>query len=122
MGKRAFQVMGAGYSAGHAIAINGSMNTTVSAAGTTQATATAIGAGNSFISTAAASSGVVLPQGQPGDEFDIYNGGANAVTVYPPTGAKINGLGTNSGMTLGTNSECHYKQWSTTQFTANLSA
>ena len=122
MGRRAFQVMGAGYSAGQAIALNGSMNAAVAAAGTTQATATAIGAGNSFVTTAAASSGVVLPQGQPGDEFDVYNGGANAVLVYPPTGAKINSLATNGGITLATNTECHFKQWSTTQFTANLSA
>ena len=52
----------------------------------------------------------------------IYNGGANALTVYPPSGAKINGLATNAGMLLATNTACEFYCLSTTQWTGILSA
>lgn len=122
MGRRAFQVMGGGLSQGNAIAINGSMNNTVSAAGTTQGTATTLGAGNNLLTTVASGAGVIMPQGQPGDELDIFNMGANACLVYPATSAKINSLATNGAFTLATNTGCKVKQWSTTQYTVLLSA
>lgn len=57
----------------------------ISAAGTTQATATQLPAGINLmeIDTAAASSGVALPPCYQGTEFSIYNNGANTVTFYP---------------------------------------
>lgn len=121
---RAFQIMQGGTPAVQAIAITGgnSVNTAVSAAGTTQGTATALGAAFTIITTAGASSGVILPQGQPGDRLMIYNSGANAVLVYPPTGAKINSGATNAGAALATQTVCEYVQLSTTQYFANLSA
>ena len=122
MGQRAHQVMGAGFSQGQAIAINGSMNASVSAAGTTQATATAIGAANFMVTTAAAGSGVILPQGQPGDEIDGFNGTSNSFYVYPPTGAKFNNLSTNGGILLGPGTSATFKQWTTTQYTVLMSA
>lgn len=121
---RAFQIMQGGTPAVQAIAITGgnSVNTAVSAAGTTQATATALGAAFSVITTAAAGSGVILPQGQPGDRLFVYNAGANAAYVYPPTSAKINSLATNAGALLPINTVCEYVQLSTTQYYANQSA
>ena len=74
-------------------------------------------------STVAASSGAVLDnQATAGDTQMIYNGGANALTVYPPSGAKINGLATNAGMLLATNTACEFYCLSTTQWTGVLSA
>lgn len=116
------EIMGGGFSAVSADAIQGGVNSTISAAGTTQGTATAITTSNNFITTAAASSGVILPASQQGDWLIIYNGGANAVTVYPPVGAKINGIATNGGMSLGTNTNCIYFFYSATQVVAHLSA
>jgi hypothetical protein len=67
----------------------GSQNNTfqsgITAAGTTQATATALPAGIYLIEvdTAAASTGVALPPCIPGTEINVYNNGANTITVYP---------------------------------------
>jgi hypothetical protein len=121
---RAFQIMQGGTPAIAAIAITGgnSVNSAVSAAGTTQGTATALGAAFNVITTAAAGSGVILPQGQPGDRIAVYNAGVGAMYVYPPTSAKINTLATNGGAILAPNTFCEYVQLTTTQFYANLSA
>lgn len=116
------EIMQGGFSAISADAIQGGANLTVSAAGTTQATATALPTSNNFISTAAASSGVILPSTQQGDWIVVFNGGANPVTVYPPVGAKINNLTTNGGALLGTNTACIYFCFSATQWVADLSA
>lgn len=116
------EIMQGGFSAISADAIQGNVNLTVSAAGTTQGTATAINTSSVYISTAAASSGVILPAVQQGDWIVIYNGGANAVTIYPPLGAKINSLGTNAGALLATNTACIYFCFSATQWVCDLSA
>jgi len=94
----------------------------ISAAGTTQATATLLINGISWITTAASGSGVVLFPGNPGTSQTVYNAGANAVKVYPSSGAQINGLGTNNAMTLGTNTVCHFWNLNDTQTIGILSA
>ena len=120
---RAAQVMGGGFSAGQVVALNGTQSaTTLAAAGTTQGTATSITAASNYVGTVAASSGVILPTSQPGDEFLIYNGGANALTVYPHSGGKVNGLSTNSGFTLATSTAVRCYAHTTTQWIAMLSA
>lgn len=119
---RAFQVMGAGFSAGQAIAMGGTINAAVSAAGTTQGTATTLTAAINLVTTAAANSGVILPQGQVGDEFLIWNFGANPVYVYPPSAAKINQLATNGGASLPINTGLQVTQITSTQFVAIQSA
>ncbi len=119
---RAFQVMGAGFSAGQAIAMGGTINNAVSAAGTTQGTATTLTAANNNITVAAANSGVILPQGQVGDDFWIINTGANACYIYPASGAKINALATNAGALLPTNTTMLIKQMTSTLYMAVQSA
>ncbi len=96
------QMATSGLSAVAAQSINGNSATALIAAGTTQATAASLPAANNFIGTAAASSGVILPPGNPGDEIFIYNGGANAVTVYPPVGGALNNLAANTGVSVAT--------------------
>ena len=97
--------------------------TGISAAGTTQGTATELIAGISMLSTVASGSGVALsPNATPGAFQLVYNGGANAVTVYPPLGAKINSLATNAGHLLAANTACEYWFASTTQVIGVLSA
>src|SRR4051812_2487987 len=79
----------------------------VVAAGTTQATATLLINGMNGVLTAAANSGVILNSNSlTSDTQVVYNGGANPVKVYPPVGSKINGLPTNTGMILATNTTC----------------
>lgn len=95
----------------------------LSAAGTTQGTATTLTNNVNEITTVAANSGVILdPQISAGDVQTVYNGGANGLRVYPPTGAKINALATNAAMILAVNTACDFKCVSATKIIAVLSA
>lgn len=116
------QTMGAGFSAIQAGVLGGTVKTGITAAGTTQGGATSLTAGINMIGTAAASTGVVCPLTMPGDDMWIYNGGANAVSVYPPSGAKFNSLSTNAAFSLGTNTNCVVKCVSATQWLVIMSA
>lgn len=78
-----------GISAVVANAIVGDITTAVSAAGTTQATATVITTDNVFISTCAANAGIVLPIGEMSKSMYIYNGGVGVLKIYPPVGGTI---------------------------------
>ena len=95
----------------------------VVAAGTTQATATLLVNGMNGILTAAAGSGVILNANSLTSDCQVvYNGGANAVKVYPPTGGKINGLPTNTAMLLSPNTVCQFWFLTDTQVIGILSA
>ncbi len=97
--------------------------TSVSAAGTTQGTATELGAADSEVTTVGASSGCVLSsQLAPGDTQTVFNAGANSLKIYPPSGMQINALGTNLPMTLAVNTGCIFKCISTTRVFGVLSA
>lgn len=116
-------IMGSGFSAGQALGIGGGVATAVSAAGTTQGTATTLPPLSAvMIGTAAASSGVILTAGAPSDSIMVYNGGANPVTVYPPVGAKFNSLSANTGFVLATNTNALCECISATQWLAMISA
>lgn len=94
----------------------------ISAAGTTQGTATLLFNGINWVTIAAANSGVILYPGNLGTSQIVYNAGANAVKVYPPTGAQINGLAVNAGHLLATNTVCVYWNLSSVQVIGVLSA
>lgn len=97
--------------------------TAISAAGTNAATATVLANAVNFVGTTGSGTGVILPANSgPGDGVFIFNGGANPLKVYPTTGAKINGLGTNAAATIGTNTACEFWMGSLTQWGAILSA
>lgn len=115
-------MMGGGLSSGQAKAINGSIASALTAAGTTQGTAYAINAGCAVFSTVAASSGAILPSCEISDEVYVYNGGANALTVYPDSGSSINQLSANSGFSLATNTAVFLKRITTTRWIAIMSA
>lgn len=94
----------------------------ISAAGTTQATAQVLINGISGLTTVASGSGVVLLSAGSGASQFVYNGGANAVKVYPPVAVQINGLGLNNPHVLSANTACEYWTLSSTQIIALLSA
>ncbi len=94
----------------------------LTATGTTQATALLLINGISNIGTAASGTGVLLFPGNPGTSQTVYNGGANSVKIYPTSGAQINGLGTNNGMLLAPNTACHFWNLTATQTIGILSA
>lgn len=84
-----------GLSAVAQAAVSGDQTTGISAAGTTQATATALTTDANFISTCAAAAGVILPIGENGKTCHVYNGGVGICYVYPPVGGTINQNATN---------------------------
>ena len=92
------------------------VNNAVSAAGTTQATATAITKPISNVTTVAANSGVVLPSATPGMRVIIRNGSAITLRIYPAVGAQINSLGTNISFSLDTLATLEFIAFSTTQW------
>jgi len=69
--------------------------------------------------TVAAGTGAILTAGPV---QTIYNGGANLLKVYPPSGAKINNLSTNAAVSLAVNTACTFLYASSTQWIGNLSA
>lgn len=120
---RAVNIMQGGFSAGSAKSINGSIATGLTAAGTTLATALDLTADTNAISTCASGAGVQLPATEIGDSVEVYNGGANACTVYPDaTNSQINSLPAGSGFLLATNTFCYCRKITATRWVANLSA
>lgn len=118
-----YKVMGAGVPDLLVQAAFKDVGDSLTAAGTTQGTALELTNRVNRITTAAANSGVVLAsQGSAGDTQSVFNGGANAVKVYPPVGAKINGQATNAAISLAINTGCDFRCVSSTQWFAVLSA
>lgn len=81
---------------------------TVTAAGTTLATATVLGSNLNVVTTAAASTGVSLPAAAAAGELVFVNNqGANALAVYPATSTgTINGGSAGAAVSLAvTNSK-----------------
>ena len=98
------------------------VGTAISAAGTTQGTATQLTNAENFLTTVAAGSGVILDsQASAGDSQFIYNGGANPVNVYPPSGARIQVLATNLPMILPVGTSVNLYCASTTLWAGVLS-
>jgi hypothetical protein len=65
------------------------VQTAVTAAGTAITDATACTGAFIEVATAGSNSGIQLPDGS--SVYVVYNGGANAVKVYPPTSSYMNG-------------------------------
>lgn len=117
-------LMGLGFSAlqasGDFIA---AVATAISAAGTTQATATALTADCHLVSTAAANSGVIVYNGVIGDSQVVFNDNTgNTFFVYPPVGSRVNNLSTNSGVLLAPNTAAIFVKVTSTRWLAILSA
>ncbi len=115
-------IMQGGVSAGTADAINGQIASGLTAAGTTQGTALLISADTNLFSTVGSGAGAVLYAGQSGDSCDVYNGGANALAIYPPSGSRFNQVAVNGSISLGTSTMCTIRIVSATQCIVNLSA
>lgn len=93
----------------------------LTATGTTQATAYAMTMADNEFTTVAEGAGAILYAGVAGDEQWVYNGGSNSLTVYPPSGSKINGLVANAGVQVPTNTACSFKCMTSTRWVGMLS-
>jgi hypothetical protein len=112
--------IGSGYASGYPTV---SYQNGISAAGTTQAGATALTACINRISTAAASSGVALPVSAGGMTITVANAGANAVNVYPynSSGDIINALAANAAFSVPASKTASFFCCATGQWHALLS-
>lgn len=90
------------------------VSATVSAAGTDQAGATALTNEVNRVTTVAAGAGARLPTAVAGMAVPVFSDGANALKVYPATGAAIDALSTNAAHTLAVGEEAIYFALSST--------
>lgn len=95
------KLIAGGLSANAVRALAGDAISGLIATGTTQATALALIGENNVFSTVGTSSGAILPVGESSKTILVYNGGANALSIYPPVGGSINALSTNTAYSLG---------------------
>jgi hypothetical protein len=119
------KLMGLGISAAAAaqLAEAADLTTGITAAGTTQAGAQAIYADVNVVATAAASSGVLLPNDRTaGDVVEVTNLGANSLSVYPPSGGNIGTGAANAPLALAVGKTGRYRLVSATQWTSQVSA
>lgn len=92
------EAVGVGVEIEHAKWIVGSKDLAVSAAGTGQSDATTLTAAATLLTTVASSTGVKPHADIPVDSvMRVYNGGANPVLIYPPSGGQLNNKTVNTG-------------------------
>jgi hypothetical protein len=100
-------------------ALNGAVvdnNNAVSAAGSTQAGATALTVDYNVVTTVAASTGVRLPTGTAGRRIVIVNKGANTLKIYPVTSSYIDGGLINAAISVAANGSIELMASSSTQW------
>lgn len=92
--------------------------TTVAAAGSnSQANSTAITKRITVVSTVSSTArGVRLPAPTVGDYYEVYNGSATTMNVYPASGGKIGTASTNAAATLAANKGSRYWAQTATQW------
>ena len=97
--------------------------TTLTAAGSTQGTATLIGSGTASVTIVSSSGkGVQLPSCAPGSSVFVWNGGANTTHVYGQTGEAIGAGAANALFALATKKSAVFLKVSATQWAQNLTA
>lgn len=115
-------LMGSGIPAAAARHIIGTVASGLTATGTTQADALLINDISEF-TTVASGTGALIPANlSRGDNVLIYNGGANALTVYPPVGESINALSANAGFSVAANKLVKIFKVSNTRWASLLTA
>jgi len=104
----------------HATSIAGTLTTGLTAAGTTQGTALAITDDINVVTTTALNSGVVLSANLTiGDTVLVSNFGANALSVYPPTGGKIDNGSANAAKSVAANTTLQFICINTVDFVSH---
>ena len=93
-----------------------SVGTGISAAGTTQGTATALTKEFNVVSTVASGAGVVLPTAVAGMRITVINTSANALLVYPASTGIINSAAANAAYSQPAGARLDYISTSTTQW------
>ena len=84
------------------------VNAAVTAAGSTQGTATALTKQMNVVTTVSAGQGVMLPPPTAGMVIYVTNASATSLLVYPTSGGIIGNLSTNAGYTMPAGSTLQY--------------
>ena len=96
-----------------------SIQTNISAAGTTQNTATLLGNTINIVNTGISGAGVILPNVNPGIVIFIKNATGNDLSIYPQLNAQIDNASTNAAYVLASSNttlrliSASYTQWYT---------
>lgn len=95
-----------------------SVTTAISAAGSTQGTATGLTTDVNVVSSSTAGTqfGVRLPAATTGMTITVINTSANSIAVYPATGGTIDALASNAAFTLGSGARLQFIATSSTQW------
>ena len=96
--------------------VNYGVTSGITAAGSTQGTATALTRPINVVSTVSASTGVILPTVPAGARIIIMNTSGTALNVYPPSGAAINSGSTNAAYSMPAGVRLEYISTSSTQW------
>lgn len=100
------RLTGSGFASLQTLSVGETVSNSLTAAGSTQANAVLLGDDINVFTTTGASTGCILPStlvASGGDKITVINYGANALSVYPPTGGKINNGTTNAAVSLAAN-------------------
>jgi len=100
-----------------------SVDSSVTATGSTQLTATILTSQINVVTSVASGTGVqiqmyngmgdLIPVGTP---ITIYNRGSNLLTVYPPSGQEIESLGSNNPVSIAVNGDATYTRITASQW------
>jgi TRAP-type mannitol/chloroaromatic compound transport system permease large subunit len=96
--------------------VQATVNDSVTAAGTTQATATALESEWNVITGGLINTGVVLDGFNVGVSTTVFNASGTTKKIYPPSGMAIDALGTNNPYSLANLKQQTFGQVSDTQF------
>ena len=118
------KLMGSGIASAAALQItSGDLTNSITAAGTTQATAQAVYAEVNLVTAVAVGAGVLLPSNRNvGDLLEVVNLGANALAVYPPLSSAIGTGATNAAFSVPVSKVCTFRMVTSTLWVQNLSA
>lgn len=124
LGVLARDMMGGGMSAGTAQALGGTVSAAMTGAGTVITDATALNASLNVFTTVASGTGAIAYNGSIGDSQVVYNGGANALKVYPPNSGsqKFNQITAGAAFTLPINTGAVIVKVSSTLWLVFMSA
>jgi hypothetical protein len=97
--------------------VNYGVTTAITAAGSTQGTATTLTRPINVVSTVSSgANGIILPTVPAGARILIVNTSANSLNVYPPSGAVVNSAATNAAYSQPAGARLEYISTSTTQW------
>jgi hypothetical protein len=96
--------------------VNYGVTAGITAAGSTQGTATSLTRPINVVSTVSASTGVILPTVPAGARVIVMNTSGTALNVYPPSGAIINSAATNAAYSQPAGARLEFISVSATQW------